>query len=514
MKKRILGLVLCGIMTASLFGCGGAADSASSAASSAVSEAASEAEAASSAVSEAASSAASEASADAAADAGEMKDWEQKYVDSSQKTATFPSNTFPGAREIEWYVRAYSVDGESFADSPVYTFSTADSLATATPLSPVSSVEDGGAPISFTWAESNDSGSAPTGADVEYSTDGGVSWTSLTHIDGSETSYTVPGGFFSAGEIYWRVRAYNIDGVAGAWTSTFFICVAAPDAPFVSTDAAPFATITWQSSGQLASRVTVDGVDYGVQFGAGKQFVMKTPLADGIHTVSVYVQGQYGLWSQPGTISFNVQNQPGDPVYLDGLFDVDASLFWNTTSLTADYLVFRDGALIGHTTENSFTDRFVLGAHSYYVVNRLSDGNYTQSNTVEGTMQVEQPQIALLAGGDWLTLKYSERSMAEQRFSWSKTHSLRHVAGARYPVLEMSPFEDGSGSYDAAFLEADAAAAFEAFRGRVVILKSREGKVLIGAVTSLSETVNTFYLSYTFTLQKIHWEDFVDDKNS
>ncbi|MBQ2627942.1 MAG: hypothetical protein IJG17_09160, partial [Eubacterium sp.] len=81
MKKRILGLVLCGIMTASLFGCGGAADSASSAASSAVSEAASEAEAASSAVSEAASSAASEASADAAADAGEMKDWEQKYVD-------------------------------------------------------------------------------------------------------------------------------------------------------------------------------------------------------------------------------------------------------------------------------------------------------------------------------------------------------------------------------------------------------------------------------------------------
>ena len=84
MKKRILGLVLCGIMTASLFGCGGAADSASSAASSAaassaaVSEAASEAEAASS---EAASSASSEASADAAADAGEMKDWEQAYVD-------------------------------------------------------------------------------------------------------------------------------------------------------------------------------------------------------------------------------------------------------------------------------------------------------------------------------------------------------------------------------------------------------------------------------------------------
>ena len=89
MKKRILGLVLCGIMTASLFGCGGAADSASSAASSAAASSAAVSEAASSAASEAESTAASsedaaaasEASADASADAGEMKDWEQAYVD-------------------------------------------------------------------------------------------------------------------------------------------------------------------------------------------------------------------------------------------------------------------------------------------------------------------------------------------------------------------------------------------------------------------------------------------------
>ena len=91
MKKRILGLVLCGIMTASLFGCGGAADSASSAASSAAASSAASSAAASSAAeseAEAESTAASSAaestaasSADAAADAGEMKDWEQKYVD-------------------------------------------------------------------------------------------------------------------------------------------------------------------------------------------------------------------------------------------------------------------------------------------------------------------------------------------------------------------------------------------------------------------------------------------------
>jgi len=90
MKKRLLGLALCGILTASLFGCGGAADSGSSAAASsaassaAVSEASEAASSAASGASEEASSAAeSEASGDAsaAADTGELKDWEQKYVD-------------------------------------------------------------------------------------------------------------------------------------------------------------------------------------------------------------------------------------------------------------------------------------------------------------------------------------------------------------------------------------------------------------------------------------------------
>ena len=428
----------------------------------------------------------------------------------ASQSLTVPAETLPGASSIQWKARVHSTTGEWY-ESVWYTLSTADSLATAIPTAPVAAVVDGSQPVLFKWTEANDSGSIPTGADLEYSENGGTTWNTLASVSGTISEYTAPAGKFNAGEIFWRVRAYNIDNVAGPWSQASFISFAAPAAPFVSATAVPFTVISWQSTGQQAYEITIDGKSLGPAFGTAKIHAVKLPLPDGLHSISVRVQGVYGLWSAPGTIEIQIENQPGDPVYLDGLFDVDATLFWNTTSLTADYLVFRDGALIGHTTENSFTDRFVLGAHSYYVVNRLSDGNYTQSNTVEGTMQVEQPQIALLAGGDWLTLKYSERSMAEQRFSWSKTHSLRHVAGARYPVLEMSPFEDGSGSYDAAFLEADAAAAFEAFRGRVVILKSREGKVLIGAVTSLSETVNTFYLSYTFTLQKIHWEDFVDD---
>ena len=102
MKKKILSLMICSVMAASLFGCGGSdsgsaakSSAASSAAAEAVSEAASEAEEAASeaeeAVSEAASEAeeavseaaeaTSEAEATSSADAGEWQDWEQEYID-------------------------------------------------------------------------------------------------------------------------------------------------------------------------------------------------------------------------------------------------------------------------------------------------------------------------------------------------------------------------------------------------------------------------------------------------
>ena len=97
MKKKILSLMICSVMAVSLFGCGGSdsgssaassAPAASSAASEAVSEAAEAASETEEAVSEAASSAAEEAVSEAAEDtsaeapaAGDLKDWEQKYID-------------------------------------------------------------------------------------------------------------------------------------------------------------------------------------------------------------------------------------------------------------------------------------------------------------------------------------------------------------------------------------------------------------------------------------------------
>lgn len=431
-------------------------------------------------------------------------------ISDATQRLTVQAETFPNASSIQWQVRVHSTAG-SWYGSEWYTLSTADTLATARPAAPSNEVVDGSSPIRFSWNSSNASGSRPTGADLEYSTNGGTTWLSLGSVSGATSEYTVPADLFTAGEIYWRVHAYNIDGIAGPWTETSFIFFASPDAPFVSVTAVPFAVISWQSAGQQAYEITIDGNTLGAVFGTEKQHVLKEPLSDGSHSVSVRVQGVYGLWSAPGSADVTITNDPGEDISLDGLFAVDAALSWSSADLTADFLIFRDGALIGHTDFDRFTDRFVLGSHSYYVINRLPSGNYSRSNTVGGKLCTNRPLIALLSGGEWLPLRYSERSMTQQSFTWTRTHSLRHIAGATFPLLELSPYEDLSGAYDVAFLSDEDAESFYRLRGQVVVLKSKDGKALIGAITSITSAVNTFYQAAQFTIEQIQWEDYVDD---
>ena len=46
-------------------------------------------------------------------------------------------------------------------------------------------------------------------------------------------------------------------------------------------------------------------------------------------------------------------------------------------------------------------------------------------------------------------------------------------------------------------------------KGQTVVIKSRKENVIVGALTSLNKRVLKFYTAYTFTIQAIEWEDFV-----
>jgi len=126
-------------------------------------------------------------------------------------------------------------------------------------------------------------------------------------------------------------------------------------------------------------------------------------------------------------------------------------------------------------------------------------------------MRTEGTIIALTSGGEWLDIGLSKNSSDVQQFTWLRTVALLHVRGSAYPVMETSPFEDLSGSYNCSFSDPEDAARFEALRGKTVIIKSIRGNVIIGAITTLTKEEAVFYTSFTFTVQKLQWEDFVRD---
>lgn len=438
--------------------------------------------------------------------------WNEVQASGSTQSVTIAANTFPGGT-IEWYVEATDTNGTT-TNTPTYTISTEDTIPTATPFDPVDVPVTGNKPIQFRWMVSNDSGTQPTQSDLQVSEDDGTTWTLLTSIVGSGKTYTAPANSFTAETVLWRVRAYNRDGVAGSWSAAAsFVNITAPAPPSVTASAVPFATINWQASGQQAYRITVDGVLIGPFFGTEKTHTLEDYLEDGEHTITVEVQGAYGLWSDPGSVTITIANVPGDPVALTAAFKIDGELSWATDSADADFLVYRNGVRIGHTAKTSFRDRRFLGQAEYTVLNRLSSGNYTKSNTVLGEIAVETAFIAPLEGGEWLEIRLTDRSQTEQTYNYSRQHSVRHVMGSRWPVLELSPFENETASFDTAFPDAESAKPFEELLGRPVLIKSRGFRLTAGALATVRRITGDFYISYEFTVSRIHLEDLVYDED-
>lgn len=423
-------------------------------------------------------------------------------------TVVVPANTF-SVSVIYYQVRAYNQDGVAGDWSSEAYFSTIDAPSVATPISPVGTIEDTDSDLVFRWSASSTSGSTPTGADLQYSYDG-TTWLELGHADGS-TQLTVSGETIHSGTVQWRVRSYNRNGTAGDWSSpAIFVARAAPRVLEVLADGKPFTTITWQATDQQTYQIEVDEAVYGSFFGTEKTFQLPNYLEDGTHTVKVYVQNEMDIWSKPGELTFTVLNVPGDRLRLSGDFDLDAELFWDDESDRSDYLVYRDGQLIGEASQRAFTDRVVLGEHTYYVVNRFPSGYYSKSNEVECTLSTDVTQIALLSGGEWMPLEKSENSRQTQRFTHSRNVAYHHFSGDKNPTPEVSDEEDLVGEFDAAwFYTEEGAKKLKSLLGQALIIKSRGEEVVIGVLEAYTKVNRKHFRGYAFNIHQMEWKDYI-----
>ena len=428
---------------------------------------------------------------------------------------TVAANTFPVASLIDWYISGTDKWGVS-SSSEVFQFSTTASQMRAIAKSPISGTIDGSNAITFVWTLTSDDGFPASRVDLLWKlpSESSSSWHTIVSSNTSITEYTVAADYFSPGQINWLVRAWNIDGVQGPDSIASVVVLVAPKVSGVSATTVPWSTISWQANDQQSFQIDVDGKLYGPYFGTEKQFELPDFLRDGVHTIKVRVLGSFNLWSEWTETTVSIENDPGEEITLTGSAGVDVALEWLTEEATADFYIYRDDVMIGHTAAAAFTDRFSIGEHTFTVVNRLADGNYSISNELRFETEVENMHIAAKDGGEWIELVHTIKNNSNPEYTESFETVYNKMSGHTFPAVSASEYMETPIKCTAVFLytEEEAHARFRKLLGKTVIIKTKDGGCYVCFLASWERLPKEkYYTAYKFTLRRINWEDFIDD---
>lgn len=430
-----------------------------------------------------------------------------------QSSVTIPAGTFT-TDAIQWQVTAATGEGVS-ATSEWMELSTIETLSKAEVISPKGEIVDDASSTLFKWNHIISTGTAQTKAELQISTDM-QTWTTLATVTGAETTYTAPANTLGSGTKYWRVRTYNTDNAAGAWSDAAeFICVGAPAAPAVSIKSqSPRPVIGWQSSEQLAYQVEIDGVySSGTYYGTDKTWTAPMYLEDGEYIVRVRVQNEYAMWSPWGSAALQVSNTAGPAINLTAEAGDTVRLSWSAAGgyHYNFYLIYRNGKLIAKTQELTYTDLRSIGSTSYQVRGCFdASSNYRLSNTVEVTASVPCVTLIDLDSGDVLPLPYSASTHRTTGRNLSRGVQSVQLAGRRYPTIERSMHYAEKISVACAFRAAEDCAALEALVGKMVAVKTPESKMVSGCLSVLAATADGgFYTTYQFDVDQADVEEVV-----
>ena len=431
-------------------------------------------------------------------------------VPGTATSITIQANTFSGD-SIQWQISVVANSGVT-TTSDWMTLSLTDVESTAVAVAPDRAVLDGSSDNVFKWEHVISTGTAQTKAELQQSTDGST-WTALATVTGAANTWTAPAGTFTSGTKYWRVRTYNSKGAAGAWSAaTQFIVLAAPATPpvsIVSTEPRP--EIRWQSDEQQAYQVEIDGVyASGTRFGTRKTWKAPFYLADGNYTVRVRVQNEYGFWSPWGTAALPVTNVPGGAITLTAEGGIEAALSWTPGSFDY-YLVYRDGVAIAKVTEPSYTDAASIGGVRYQVRGCYDNSdNYSLSEAVEVTARTDKVRLYDMARGEWLHFLYDSSAHRSTGLSLSQDIQYIQLSGHTYPVAERSEFKSRALRITCVCADDAERQALRALLGHLTCCKTPEGNMTIGYPSSISESSDDFFSTYSFTIEQIDRKEEID----
>lgn len=435
---------------------------------------------------------------------------------------TVPANTFPSGKNWQWRAKITTDDGETgFSDWA--NFTTADATPTApTIVSPQSKYLVGADAITLTWKHNVTTGSSQYAYDLQYRQAG--DWTNIAaHTVSSAQSYTLASNFFTAGTMYWRVRTYNIDDVAGPWgTSAANVIQAKPVTPILfGVTSTPRFMACWQSVGQQAYQFTVTNstgntvFDSGEVYGADKCITVDDYLADGNYTLSLKIQNGLGVWSDTATQVIHIKNsqQPGDDTlsatsvfggvkltlslpeptgasYIgDDVYVSEVYLAHQPYYAAGDRYILRDGIPIAKITGTTYIDYTASGLHQY-VCRVVYQGNYHDSNVVFAASSIKYACIARLEAPDSvMILKFNEGEAPKSDNQLTKVVNSNYYSGRALPVYDVTEHHSSAWNYTYSLLsQNDFETILTLFNsGGPIIFRDWKGNRSIGILTALKK---------------------------
>lgn len=426
-------------------------------------------------------------------------------ISGSTTSYTMAANTLPESSDLYWQVQFYYTASASVT-SDWTSFRTTDTEGVCTGISPSGVYIDGTEETRFVWSWSNETGTAPTGYDLQVKGPADVDFSTVKSETTANTFAVVAANTLPGGQIQWRVRGYNQSSVAGDWSDPLScVVISAPAKPSVWTeDASPRPTVAWTSTGQLGFRVLIPGVyDSGTVFGTVRSFKIPQYLDNDIYEIRVYILGEYDLWSKYGWNYATILNSgTGSCTLTAQAEDGDAVLSWTAVENALGYQILRGDKAIAETASTEYVDRYAIGEVSYRVRTILASDAYVMSNTAAVTLRVRSPRITAL-DGNWIELDMYTSPLPTTQITATRDVALMTYAGRDYPVAEVSPHRTRTWVAYPAFRDPAQAAAFEQLLGRPVFVKDQYGTSMTGIMSSVQRGAQTIYTSMTAVVQEI-----------
>lgn len=360
---------------------------------------------------------------------------------SPQKSVLVPAGTLT-ADTGKWRVTSTTVDGYQIPWSEWIPFYTVDKLPKVTPLEPADTYMEKEGDITFSWNYAIATGTSPTRADLQYSSDG-LLWNDLAQVTGPSTTIEIDSALLPAGTLRWRVRGYNSDGVAGEWSeAAAFVLRGAPNPPIISEITnAPRPLIKWEVENQIAYQVQIEKeLDTGEMAGTGKEYQVLKYMPKGNHVLRIRVKNESGQWSAwtTGTVSIAFISPPAPEAAVYAAEEYVRLTVSNKEQFAKIYLL-RDGKPIGKFSDGAYVDYTSINANHYTI--RGVDGSDRWADTQMDVISPGISGVLLTPVNDPENTMRLEMTFSAPRESAGTTANMGEyisLAGRRWPVWEYS----------------------------------------------------------------------------